>query len=178
MKTNKNSSESEEAQNPELNSGSSTTLLPPLSTLELWNGMHFYYDMGLSMIWSRVETEIVNGIERTPKTPVGRWKAAQINRFTLKELSRVMHGSAVQIAPTIVCGQVSGNLEIIDVDVKHWIGIDVIYFSEIKSLYPALFKRLRIHQTSSGGYHILYRGIEPLNEGNRKLATQKEVKEA
>lgn len=178
MKTNKNSSESEVAQSLELNSGSSTTLLPSLSTLELWNGMQFYYDMGLSMIWSRVETEIVNGIERTPKTPVGRWKAAQINRFTLKELSRIMHGSAVQIAPTIVCGHVSGNLEIIDVDVKHWIGIDVIYFSEIKSLYPELFKRLRIHQTSSGGFHILYRGIEPFNEGNRKLATQKEAKEA
>jgi len=122
MKTNKNSSESKEAQNPELNSGSSITLLPPLSTLELWNGMQYYYDMGLSMIWSRVETEIVNGIERTPKTPVGRWKAAQVNRFTLKELNRVMHGSAVQIAPTIVCGQVLESIELHLEDIIFFIG--------------------------------------------------------
>ncbi len=178
MKPSENYIDPAESHNSELSSENPMTEPAPISSIDLWNGMLYYYDMGLSMIWSRVETEIVNGIERTPKTPVGRWKAAQHNRFTLKELSRIMHGSSVQIAPTIVCGRVSGNLEIIDIDVKHWIGIDVIYFSEIKSLYPELYNRLRIHRTISGGFHILYLGIEPFNEGNRKLATQKDAKEA
>src|SRR6187399_4432 len=148
MKPNENYIDPAENHDPKLNSENPKTTPTP-SSIELWTGLEFYFNMGLSMIWSRIETEIVNGIEKTPKTPIGRWKAAQKDRFTLKELSRIMHGSSVQIAPTIVCGQVSGNLEIIDVDVKHWIGIDVIYFSEIKSLYPDLFKRLRIHRTAS-----------------------------
>jgi hypothetical protein len=150
----------------------------PISSVELWNGLEYYYEMGLSMIWSRIEKEVVNGVEKAPKTPLGRWKSAQMNRFSLKELSRLMHTSNVQIAPTIVCGAVSGNLEIIDLDVKYWPGIDVIYFSEVKSLYPELYERLRIHRTQSGGYHILYRVLEAIKEGNRKLATQKDAKEA
>ena len=72
MKPSENYIDPPERQNSELSSDSLITTTPPISSIELWNGMLYYYDMELSMIWSRVETEIVNGIERTPKTPVGR----------------------------------------------------------------------------------------------------------
>jgi len=81
-----------------------------------------------------------------------------------------MTSTTVAFAPAIVCGEVSGNLEVIDIDVKHWPGIDTMYFVALKDFYPDLFARLRIHKTQSGGFHLLYRSIEPLKQGNQKLA--------
>ncbi|MBK8451687.1 MAG: bifunctional DNA primase/polymerase [Saprospiraceae bacterium] len=115
---------------------------------------------------------------KPPKSPIGNWKSAQEIRFTEASLAIMMHKAKVRISPAIVCGKVSGNLEVIDVDVKHWPGIDTRFFSEIEKLYPELFTKLRIHKTMSGGFHVLYRGEEPFNEGNKKLACKKNSKEA
>jgi hypothetical protein len=101
---------------------------------DLWRGMKYYYDMGLSMIWARLEREVVNGVDKEPKTPIGAWKSAQENRWSEAALSNMMMKAKVKISPTIVTGAVSGNLEIIDVDVKYWPGIDAI--SETKSSLP------------------------------------------
>lgn len=69
----------------------------------------------------------------------------------------------------ILGGKVSGNLEIIDIDVKYCPGIDAILFKDIELLYPEIWDLLRIHKTPSGGYHLLYRSSEAV-DGNQKLA--------
>ncbi len=139
---------------------------------ELWRGMKEYYDMGLSMIWARLEREVVGGVDREPKTPIGSWKSAQKLRWSEEALSSMMMKAKVTISPAIVTGAVSGNLEIIDIDVKYWPGIDAMYFAQITAMFPALFRRLRIHRTGSGGYHILYRCETPIGVGNKKLAAK------
>ncbi len=144
----------------------------------LWDGMMEYYSMGLSMIWSRTESEFVNGEEKLPKTPIGRWKTAQSVRWSEMALSDMMTKAKVAIAPTIVTGEVSGNLEVIDVDVKHWSGIDAMLFTQIKALFPVLWDSIRIHRTTSGGFHLLYRCTEPIKEGNQGLAFQLGSKKA
>jgi hypothetical protein len=151
---------------------------PEISDLDLWKGMMHYYNMGLSMLWCRMETEIINGKEYKPKTPLGKWRSAQEVRFTEEYLSKQMHMAKVRIGIQVVCGKVSGNLEVIDIDVKHWSGIDARYFTEIKALYPELFNRLLINRTMSGGFQIWYRCEEPINEGSKKLCRQKDNPEA
>jgi len=66
----------------------------------------------------------------------------------------------------IICGAVSGNLEVIDVDTKY---ADFDLYSEIKELVnPDIWAKLHIVRTKSGGYHLLFR-CEYI-EGNQKLA--------
>src|SRR5687767_11038860 len=136
-----------------------------LDSKDLWLGMKEYYDMGLSMIWSRTESEVVNGVDKLPKTPIGTWKSAQTIRFSEDALAKIMANAKVAIAPTVICGEISGNLEIIDLDEKHWQGIAVMFFTQVKSMFPALFDRLRIHKTPSGGYQIWYRCETPIGVG-------------
>jgi len=71
----------------------------------------------------------------------------------------------------VITGAVSGNLELIDVDTKARAGIDAVYFTAIEKFNPGLWQRLRIHETPSGGKHLVYH--VPVNEkipGNKKLA--------
>lgn len=72
----------------------------------------------------------------------------------------------------IICGAISGNLEVIDVDTKH---DDTGYlWEDLKTLLednlPDLYSSLVIAQTKSGGYHIYYR-CSSIN-GNLKLSTK------
>jgi len=64
----------------------------------------------------------------------------------------------------VVCGKVSGNLEVIDFDQHGEL------FPKWKEAVPAdLFAKLVVEQTQSGGYHAAYRCAEGIN-GNMKLA--------
>jgi hypothetical protein len=67
----------------------------------------------------------------------------------------------------VICGAVSGNLEVIDVDCKYGIKWEE-YEAKILDAHPELFGRLKIIRTKSNGYHIYYR-CESI-EGNQKLA--------
>ena len=70
----------------------------------------------------------------------------------------------------VVCGSVSDNLEVIDVDCKNdksgelWIK----YSSLIMDCDPILFKKLIIAKTINGGYHLYYRCDQI--SGNTQLA--------
>jgi hypothetical protein len=81
----------------------------------------------------------------------------------------------------IICGQVSGNLEVIDVDTKYDITGTLFenLCSEIATASPSLFERLLIITTKSGGKHLYYRCS--VIAGNQKLAqrppTEEELKE-
>jgi hypothetical protein len=131
-------------------------------------------------VWSEIEKYINSNISIIPvrdkdddtgvaKQPYGEWKKYQrfiIDKDTLFDLMDVRYNTT---AIAMICGLVSGNMEVIDIDVKYKPGIDAILFQAIKTLYPDIFEKLRIHKSPSGGYHIIYRCEEPV-EGNQKLA--------
>ena len=97
------------------------------------------------------------------------WTSYQSNIMTEEEIDRLFTG-AVGIG--IVCGKVSGDLEVIDVDTKH--DTTGTLWEEFSSLLednlPETYKELIIAQTKSKGYHIYYRCEEI--EGNKKLANK------
>lgn len=73
----------------------------------------------------------------------------------------------------IVCGAISGGLEVIDIDTKHdttgtlWED----FSSLIKEHLPEIYEKLVIVRTISGGLHLYYRVATV--KGNLKLATSK-----
>lgn len=124
--------------------------------------MNYLTTAALSYLKSGLSTIATN----STKQSIGAWKKYQKQLPTESEiLSNFSHPYAKGLA--IICGQVSGNLEVIDVDCKY--GID---FSEYKKLIQQesheLYDKLLIIQTVSKGYHIYYR-CETI-EGNQKLA--------
>lgn len=135
------------------------------SFVDQFQQIEWLYNTGVSLIPVRDKPEG----DRPAKTPYSGWKKFQKNRIDLPSLHSYMVKYNTD-AVAIVCGRVSGNLEIIDIDVKYKPGIDAVIFMAIKDLYPELFKRLRIHKTPSGGYHILYRTSTGIIPGNKKLA--------
>jgi len=73
----------------------------------------------------------------------------------------------------LVCGKVSGNLEIIDIDLKNDLNGNV--FKELKDLIhaadPNLLKKLTVEKSPSGGYHFIYRCVDEVQR-NAKLANR------
>lgn len=134
-----------------------------------------YINMGLSVILVRDKPQVINGREYPVKSAYP-WKEAQKVRQPLGSITEQLYKKDTK-GIAIVGGAVSGNLEIIDIDVKNWQGIDARLFSDINTLYPDLFSRLRIHKTPSGGYHIFYRTPSPTC-GNLKLCYAENAKEA
>lgn len=123
---------------------------------------------GLSLIPVRDKQEG----DRLPKTPCQRsWTPYQTQIIDKGFLYQEMEKYDTT-AVAIVCGPVSGNLEVIDIDSKYKDGISALLFAKIKDVLPELYDRIRVHKTPSGGYHILYRIENPPAEfpGNMKLA--------
>lgn len=137
-----------------------TSFLQPV-----WSAIEKYIDSGISVIPVRDKDEGM----KPAKSPYGSWKRFQSEIISKDELFELMDSRYNTTAIGIVGGKVSGNLEIIDIDVKYNPGIDAILFTDIKDLYPDLAALLRIHKSPSGGYHILYRCTDPI-DGNQKLA--------
>lgn len=97
------------------------------------------------------------------------WTSYQSNIMPEEEIERLFTGA---VGLGIVCGRVSGGLEVIDVDTKHdTTGTLWEEFSRLlEDNLPETYKELVIAQTKSGGYHIYYR-CETI-EGNKKLANK------
>ena len=73
----------------------------------------------------------------------------------------------------IVCGKVSGGLEIIDIDSKcEIVKGDLIkrYKQQVSTYDQNLLKKLVVEQSPSGGYHFIYRTKIP--GANTKLASR------
>ncbi len=99
---------------------------------------------------------------RTYKCPQGKWKQYQERLPTYNEVESWFSGN--HDAMCIVCGKVSGNLEVMDFDNHGEL------FEKWKAEIPAeLFGKLVVEQTQSGGYHVAYRCDEFIC-GNVKLA--------
>ena len=106
------------------------------------------------------------------KTPaLHKWLHYQSQRMHQEGVDFLFTGANVK-GLAIICGAISGSLEVIDVDTKH--DTTGALWSDLRGLIednlPELYKRLVIAQTKSGGYHIYYRCSSIA--GNLKLATK------
>jgi hypothetical protein len=70
----------------------------------------------------------------------------------------------------IVCGELSGGIEVIDIDLKYDLTGDLYkrLKKAINAADPELLKKLVVQKTKSGGYHFIFRCSKI--EGNKKLA--------
>ena len=103
--------------------------------------------------------------------PNNKWDEFQRRLPTPKEIAKWQQYKSISIA--IVCGEVSGNLEVIDID-NHKGNADATYndFKEIVESYSStLWNSLIVEKSQSGGYHIIYR-FDGKSEGSKKLALQ------
>lgn len=134
--------------------------------LPVWQEVQRYLKEGLSVMPIR-DRDDEHGIAKTPFRGYA-WKHLQNTIISSGQLFDDMDRLNTE-AVAIIAGRVSGNLEVIDVDVKYNEGIHFKLFNDIKDLFPELLPLLRIHETPSGGFHILYRCTEPV-DGNLELS--------
>jgi len=121
-----------------------------------------YAEWGLSIIPTRLDD----------KSPViGSWKGFQKAIAGTSDIEKWFGNGNNQIA--IVCGKVSGNLEVLDFD-NHFGDIDGIFESWknlIMDTIPGLYEKLVVETSQSGGYHVFYRCGHI--GGNAKLARRR-----
>ena len=107
------------------------------------------------------------------KVSVGPWKEYQKRIITAEELADKLP-LAKGIA--IICGAVSGNLEVVDVDTKY----DVtgrLMADLTKRIPDAIKNKLVMASTKSGGFHLYYRttSVNPNTKLARRGATDEEL---
>lgn len=139
------------------------------SLVEVWEQVKSLLSQNISVIPVRDKNEFINNKNYTIKSPYSTWTEYQHQIITPEFLWHEMDKYKTSAIGTI-CGKISGNLEAIDIDVKHKPGIASLVFKDIQEMFPELFSRLRIHTTPSGGFHILYRIENQGPPGNQKLA--------
>jgi hypothetical protein len=106
------------------------------------------------------------------KLPIVPWKVFQSRLPMDHELSVFESERCTGVA--VVCGPVSGGLEIIDVDSKYDITGDL--FDRLLIEIPDYLRaKLVIAETKGGGYHLIYR--TSVQEGNQKLAQRHATEE-
>jgi hypothetical protein len=110
------------------------------------------------------------------KRAIMAWKQYQTRFATDEELeSQFAHPKAKGVA--VICGAVSNNLEVIDIDLKN--DVTGTLYQRLTNEIGSLISKLYIVKTKSGGYHFYYR-CETI-EGNIKLAsrpaTESEIKD-
>jgi hypothetical protein len=112
-----------------------------------------YHAVGLSVLPAR-------RLEKRPAIP--SWKEFQ------KHLPTANHVAAwfanAHDALCVICGQVSGNLEVLDFDNQ-----GELFDAWLDAIPQVICDRLVVEQTPSGGYHVAYRCPEGIS-GNLKLA--------
>lgn len=134
--------------------------------MDLLKSARYYIKQGLNPI-------AVNSVKRS----LFDWKQYQQRIITEEEIAtHLQHQSAHGLA--VICGAVSGGLEVIDIDLKY--DITGTLFQRLQeAIGSEIFDKLYVVETRSGGYHLYYR-CEVI-EGNEKLAwrpkTAEELKE-
>ena len=101
------------------------------------------------------------------KRAIMAWKEYQTRIATDEELQKQFAHPKVK-GVAVICGAVSGNLEVIDIDLKN--DTTGTLYERLKAEIGSLISKLYIVRTRSGGYHFYYR-CESI-EGNIKLASR------
>lgn len=108
------------------------------------------------------------------KTSIPKWGEFQTRMVTPKEIEiQIENPKAKGIA--IICGAVSGGLEVIDVDLKQDLSGDLWQRLSDKLNEAGLLNLFKIAKTRNAGYHLLYR-CEVI-EGNQVLAARPKTDE-
>ena len=104
--------------------------------------------------YREAELNVLPAWKNTKRPSTADWRCYQTEFYEGKYLTDAI---------CIVCGEISGNLEVIDFD-KKAVSFNAWKDEVIKNGFPAkLFEKLTIEQTQSGGKHVAYRAeeIEP-----------------
>jgi len=100
---------------------------------------------------------------------IGAWKDYQARLSTAAEVSSWFANA--HHACCIICGAVSGNLELIDFDCA---GESFAAWSQlVMAEAPGLLDRLVVETSPSGGWHVVYRSAQPVCS-SVKLASRRE----
>lgn len=120
-------------------------------------------------------------IQMPDKRPIGNWKIYQSQIISPQDFFQKLNKHNGDVGIALVTGAVSGNLEVIDVDEKHYHGISQKLLKELKEVYPDIYSRLRIEKTINYGVHIPYRISDGKAGRNRDVAkrysTEDELKD-
>lgn len=144
-----------------------------------------YRELGLSPI--PVQTDKKPCAAVLPRNDEGHaeWGHLQENIATLDQIGHYWKNGVAHIG--VVCGRVSGNLEVLDFDIPKQpddtrTEADIKQFKTIAKEfkekcehygYSELWESLTKIQTPSGGFHVIYRCECPV-DGNKKLASTNE----
>jgi len=118
-----------------------------------------YLNNGLSVI------PIVRGGKRPS---ISGWKSYQNKPMEEADVGRLFEDNS-NIA--IVCGEVSGGLEVIDFDPVDGLDLDSIFEKWKSSIPEGLLSKLVVEKSPRNGYHIYYR--TSIGARNQKLAETK-----
>lgn len=113
-----------------------------------------YISAGLSVIPIRADG--------TKAPAVSSWKQFQTQAPTLDEIPHMFSGD---VGIAVICGAVSGGLEVLDFDQP---GLFENWADLVQEQLPGLLERLPVYETPSGGAHVLFRTEKV--QGNQKLA--------
>jgi putative DNA primase/helicase len=103
------------------------------------------------------------------KFPTGvSWGEFQQRRMGLSEVAKFFHGAD---AICIICGAVSGDLEVLDFDDRG--SRYEAWRHKIAGVNPALMDSLVVEQSPSGGFHV-YARVPGAVEGSQKLAVRRQ----
>lgn len=110
---------------------------------------------------------------------IDSWKVYQERLITEKEIKEAFK-LPYATCLAVVCGAISGNLEVIDIDVKYDDTGELFdrYAQDIRDNDEELFNKLLIVRTRSGGYHMYYR-CETIGRNDklaRRYSTEDELK--
>ena len=119
-------------------------------------------ETGIAEEYLTAELSVLPAVREKKCPAVGKWKVWQERLPTDVEVRAWFANKHDAIC--LICGKVSGNLEILDFDNHGEL------FPKWKKLIPQeLFDKLVIEQTPSGGFHAAYRCADEIC-GNLKLA--------
>ena len=107
------------------------------------------------------------------KTPMVAWKTYQERLQTQSECEK--WGSMQKGGLAVVCGKISKNLEVIDIDNKLNDAAEIFedICKQIKNNRQKLFDKLVLEKSKNNGFHIIYRCDKI--EGNLKLARREDL---
>lgn len=99
------------------------------------------------------------------KQAIFPWKVYQTERISLEAFIKQQKDHRAK-GIAVICGAISGNLEVIDIDTKYQ---TYDLWQDIETKLPKdLYNKLHIVRTKNNGYHLYYK-CEVI-EGNKKLA--------
>jgi len=118
--------------------------------------------------------ENLNDIEGLQFIPVDNFKRPIVKNW---QTSKNKHDLSKCHYVGLVCGEPSGNIEVVDIDLKYDISGTLYdrFKVAVNECCPDLLKKLVVQKTRSGGYHWIYRCSKIA--GNNKLANRPTTEE-